>query len=754
VPIFPRSAQRDPTLAAKGTDVLRFPGSLGFLLAIVAAVGVYSDAQKLRARGVRLSPGLWAVLVFMLAMLALPLYLILRFTVWQRQIDAARRLHGSRPIGSPLSVVPEREVAALPFSPLEAPTEKAPVEVEEPTADVPSALPAEAHIGEAQPSVSEATGQPVLAEQEIPPVLPVLPDPRFGRAVGWCFLVFVVQLFIGFCLGIGLAAFGQKPDKVFLLIVSSAIADVVLILLAVLALGSEVRRALALRNARPLHLLLALLLVPPALVVSEEISTRASQGLEAVFGEDQSGAMGGPDRSQRPTDTTAYLKWMDEWELRLAQQPWLVVLFVGCILPGLGEEVFFRGLLGRGLVAHYGVVPGILLTSLLFGLMHIDPVKVAYTTVLGVLLHVVYLNAKSLWPPILLHVLNNCLAFSKAKLILNGTIDAAATEDPLPIYLIATAALAIIAFGILYYRTRVYWTMADGNAWSPGYLTAETPASATGAAPRQAVSGVKTSLALSVTYAVFGAALAVTTTAWADPHTASAYMKRGNEALDRDDYGAALADFTEATRLDPKNSTAYAMRGEARRVRQEYTEAIADCEHAIELNPQNAMAYACRGAALYTLNKPDKALADYNKAIQLKPDFAWPYALRAWVYKARGEYKPAIADWTKAGELEPQAAENYRLLAWLRATCPEAVHRNGAKAVEYATKACELTNWQDADCLLPLAAAHAESGRFDEAVKWQERAMELAPGRAGHTYLLELYRSRRPYREERPSPTP
>ena len=113
-------------------------------------------------------------------------------------------------------------------------------------------------------------------------------------------------------------------------------------------------------------------------------------------------------------------------------------------------------------------------------------------------------------------------------------------------------------------------------------------------------------------------------------------------------------------------------------------------------------------------------------------------------------------DFSEATWDNPKSADAYRNGAWLLATCPEAHLRDGIKAVDYATKACDATQWKDPDCLGTLAAAYADAGDFKQAVKW-ETQYGATPGLSQDQTTrseqrLALYQDGKPYHEEPKSP--
>jgi tetratricopeptide (TPR) repeat protein len=261
------------------------------------------------------------------------------------------------------------------------------------------------------------------------------------------------------------------------------------------------------------------------------------------------------------------------------------------------------------------------------------------------------------------------------------------------------------------------------------------------------------------------------------------YFNRGNASSRKGDERGAIREYDEALKLDPKFAHAYFNRarsyeiignidhaiadyGEAIRCgtnsfydrgrlylkRDNWDKALVDLNKAIRLNPNEANAYGIRGAVYIHLGNFGKALADYDKVIRLARQDAKGYSLRGRAHDARGDYSAAASDLAKAEQMDSGNEHVLNRVAWFKATCPESSFRNGQEAVRESAKACQLTKWENARDIDTLAAAYAETGDFDQAVKYEVQALNTTGVSAGTRREMEerlrLFQEHKPYREE------
>jgi tetratricopeptide (TPR) repeat protein len=165
--------------------------------------------------------------------------------------------------------------------------------------------------------------------------------------------------------------------------------------------------------------------------------------------------------------------------------------------------------------------------------------------------------------------------------------------------------------------------------------------------------------------------------------------------------------------------------------------------------------FIAHGRTLLAQRQFDDALQSFDQAIHFSPALGVAYAWRAYVWSAKGDKEKMLHDFDKAILLRPEDFGVWSMRARVLATSPNSEHRDGNQAVKDGMKACELTDWQDCNCLENLAAAYAETDDFKNAVKWQKKAIAIAPPawRADFESRLKLYREGKPYREQ-PQATP
>ena len=107
------------------------------------------------------------------------------------------------------------------------------------------------------------------------------------------------------------------------------------------------------------------------------------------------------------TLTELVAPWMDD-SLEGVGQGNLVLALIGLvILPPLVEEITFRGILLERLAVKWRVGVAVIVSAVLFGILHADPVGAG---MFGVVTGLLYLRTGSLWPGILIHLVNNLVA--------------------------------------------------------------------------------------------------------------------------------------------------------------------------------------------------------------------------------------------------------------------------------------------------------------------------------------------------------
>ena len=175
--------------------------------------------------------------------------------------------------------------------------------------------------------------------------------------------------------------------------------------------------------------------------------------------------------------------------------------------------------------------------------------------------------------------------------------------------------------------------------------------------------------------------------------------------------------------------------------------------HALAVTDDNARAHSNLGLALAVEGKTEEAIQQLLEALRLNPNHAIAHWAVGSGREQQGRFDEAIQQYETALSLKPDYPEALNNLAWLRATHPDPKYRNAAAAVELSERTCRLTEQQEPLFIGTLAAAYAEAGRFEDAVKTAERAKALAAATGQkelvekNRQLLELYRAGRPYHE-------
>lgn len=124
---------------------------------------------------------------------------------------------------------------------------------------------------------------------------------------------------------------------------------------------------------------------------------------------------------------------------------WLGLILYGLVSP-IAEEIIFRGITYNRMKRFFGVVPCVIVTSLLFGGFHANLPQFLYGTCMGVLMALVYEWVKTFAAPLLLHMAANIIVFALSfavgdTFVVNWLIG------------VSLAAISMVLLGCLYHKS-------------------------------------------------------------------------------------------------------------------------------------------------------------------------------------------------------------------------------------------------------------------------------------------------------------
>ncbi|MFO0807142.1 MAG: tetratricopeptide repeat protein [Gemmataceae bacterium] len=553
-----------------------------------------------------------------------------------------------------------------------------------------------------------------------------------------------------------------------------------------------IRSTLAIRGCRPIQLILALLLLPalaPLVAMAAALARYYWDGNSTI----------------PLAVATTPVDRMDDPYSGFASLPWSLAILLGCLAPALAEEAVFRGVVGRRMLAGLGTTVGVLITSFLFGVSHIDPARIVATFILGAAFHGAYLATRSFLVPATMHATQNLMTIFGETWASESGIDLLGRSDTgLPVPAIVFLGLCTTcAIGWTLYLCRTRWELPNGTEWQSQCGEVAPPIDLV-ASPRIAWPGF-TPLA---TVVISGAILVVTSAGLPRKSLARStaedqarlHREHGDELRNRGDTVGAIAAYGEALALVPNDPGARGGRGLAHAARDDATAAADDLAEAVRLVPDHLDYWRYLGWAHIVLGQYEQALTDYAEVLRIEPadgyslrqrghafmrlqryreahdefdrairaakptkrvwtgnegrdevdpsELADLRALRGRALMRLGHFDQALDDFADALRLAPHHGEASYEIIWLRSASPDDRLRDGKTAVTLARQLCSGENGRTAPNLAALAAALMEGGDAIAAVRTQEEALALAgaANREFYEHALELYRAGRPYR--------
>ncbi|MEY2491960.1 MAG: protein O-mannosyl-transferase, partial [Verrucomicrobiota bacterium] len=237
------------------------------------------------------------------------------------------------------------------------------------------------------------------------------------------------------------------------------------------------------------------------------------------------------------------------------------------------------------------------------------------------------------------------------------------------------------------------------------------------------------------------------------PDYADAHFNLARLLVEKGDANAALEHYRRAITLRPSEADAHNNYGSALLQLGRMDDAKHEYETAIALQPDYVDAHLNLAALFLQRGRTSEAIAQLEKAKGVAPHDASVRTSLGNALMKGGRTRDAIMEFNQALAIKPNEIGPLNSLAWILATSADAAARDGARAVQLAERANQMTPDADPVILHTLAAAYAEAGRFDDAVITARRGMGEANKNGNNAVYnalrdeLQLYELGLPYHQ-------
>ena len=243
------------------------------------------------------------------------------------------------------------------------------------------------------------------------------------------------------------------------------------------------------------------------------------------------------------------------------------------------------------------------------------------------------------------------------------------------------------------------------------------------------------------------------TTLQMQPNFWDADYNLGTALLGKGQVDEAIFHCDKAVSMQPNDPDAQVALANALLQKRRIDDAIAHYQKAVAIRPDYFLARYGLGHALLEGGKFDAAIEHSRAALLIQPNNADCHTILAIALDEEGQSVEAVKHYEKALQISPQSVSALNNLAWLLATGSNASLRNGARAIQLARQADQLSGGTNALVLRTLAAAYAEAGQFGKAIESARTAMQLGRSQRADSLVTELqqqialYELALPYRE-------